>query len=196
MEKLSRVGFPKWTFLFCIYHFIYKTPFCRYGVGRLVHAEKSTPACSLVCWTNFALKMEAIRSSETSGATQRTALRHIPEDDTLHNHRCENLKYYNSFCCSRWLLSLKSLGSWTHTHVAFVIFWTRFVTMVIMIINSLPSCSESSSCGGSKLALTQTHAWKTKINNFSKFISPKGHIFLVLAIFSTMRHSRETGRDK
>jgi hypothetical protein len=27
--------------------------------------------------------MEAISSSETSGATQRTALRHIPEDDTL-----------------------------------------------------------------------------------------------------------------
>jgi hypothetical protein len=29
------------------------------------------------------LKMEAIRSSETSGATQRTTRRHIPEDDTL-----------------------------------------------------------------------------------------------------------------
>jgi hypothetical protein len=27
--------------------------------------------------------MEAIRSSETSGATQRTTRRHIPEDDTL-----------------------------------------------------------------------------------------------------------------
>jgi hypothetical protein len=38
--------------------------------------------------------MEAIRSSETSGATQRTTRRHIPEDDTLHNHRCENLKSY------------------------------------------------------------------------------------------------------
>jgi hypothetical protein len=40
------------------------------------------------------LKMEAIRSSETSGATQHTTRRHIPEDDTLHNHRCENLKSY------------------------------------------------------------------------------------------------------
>jgi hypothetical protein len=29
------------------------------------------------------LKIEAIRSSETSGATQRTTRRHIPEDDTL-----------------------------------------------------------------------------------------------------------------
>jgi hypothetical protein len=38
--------------------------------------------------------MKAIRSSETSGATQRTTRRHIPEDDTLHNHRCENVKSY------------------------------------------------------------------------------------------------------
>jgi hypothetical protein len=28
------------------------------------------------------LKMEAIRSSETSGTTQRTTRRHIPEEDT------------------------------------------------------------------------------------------------------------------
>jgi hypothetical protein len=38
--------------------------------------------------------METIGSSETSVATQRTTRRHIPEDDTLHNHRCENLKSY------------------------------------------------------------------------------------------------------
>jgi hypothetical protein len=40
------------------------------------------------------LKMEAICSSETSVATQQTTRRHIPEGDTLHNHRCENLKSY------------------------------------------------------------------------------------------------------
>jgi hypothetical protein len=38
--------------------------------------------------------MEAIFSSETSVATQQTTRRHIPEDDILHNHRCENLKSY------------------------------------------------------------------------------------------------------
>jgi hypothetical protein len=38
--------------------------------------------------------MEAICSSETSVATQQTTRRHIQEDDTLHNHRCENLKSY------------------------------------------------------------------------------------------------------
>jgi hypothetical protein len=33
-------------------------------------------------------------SSETSFETQRTARHHISEDDTLYNHRCENLKSY------------------------------------------------------------------------------------------------------
>jgi hypothetical protein len=28
------------------------------------------------------------------GWTQQTARRHIPEDATLHNHRCENFKSY------------------------------------------------------------------------------------------------------
>jgi hypothetical protein len=47
-------------------------------------------ACLLDGLLNYSstLKMEAMRSSETSGAA------HIPEDDTLHNHRCENLKSY------------------------------------------------------------------------------------------------------
>jgi hypothetical protein len=42
------------------------------------------------------LKMEAICSFETSVETQRTTRRHIPEDDILPNHRCENLKSYSA----------------------------------------------------------------------------------------------------
>jgi hypothetical protein len=38
--------------------------------------------------------MEALCSFETSVDTQRTTRRYIPEDGTLHNHRCENLKSY------------------------------------------------------------------------------------------------------
>jgi hypothetical protein len=55
-------------------------------------------ACHLLaCWIfaeliSSTLKMEAICSSETSVETQRTARRHIPEDDIFYNHRCENLK--------------------------------------------------------------------------------------------------------
>jgi hypothetical protein len=40
------------------------------------------------------LKLEAICSSGTSVDTQRTTRRHIPEDDAIHNHCCENLKSY------------------------------------------------------------------------------------------------------
>jgi hypothetical protein len=40
------------------------------------------------------LMMEATCSSETSVDTQQITPRHFPEDDTLHNHRCENLKSY------------------------------------------------------------------------------------------------------
>jgi hypothetical protein len=39
--------------------------------------------------------MEATCSSEMSLDFQRTTQRFIPEDKTLHNHRCENLKSYN-----------------------------------------------------------------------------------------------------
>jgi hypothetical protein len=40
------------------------------------------------------LKMEEKYSSEMSVDFQRTSRRCIPEDKTLHNHRCENLKSY------------------------------------------------------------------------------------------------------
>jgi hypothetical protein len=40
------------------------------------------------------LKMEVTRSSETSVDFQRTTRRYIPQDGTLHSHRCEILKSY------------------------------------------------------------------------------------------------------
>jgi hypothetical protein len=41
--------------------------------------------------------MEAMYSPETSIDFQRTARRYVPEDGTLHNDRCENLRSYNSY---------------------------------------------------------------------------------------------------
>jgi hypothetical protein len=43
------------------------------------------------------------------GSTQQTTRRHIPEDDTLHNHRCENLKFYKKFVNIWWSLPLESV---------------------------------------------------------------------------------------
>jgi hypothetical protein len=36
--------------------------------------------------------MEAVRASDASANLYQTARRHIPEDSTLHSHRCENFK--------------------------------------------------------------------------------------------------------
>jgi hypothetical protein len=60
------------------------------------HVSILLATCLLAGLLNYSstLKMEAICSSETSGTTLRTTRRHIPEEDTLQNHRCENLKSY------------------------------------------------------------------------------------------------------
>jgi hypothetical protein len=39
--------------------------------------------------------MEAISSSEMSIDFQRTTWRYVPEDATLYNHRCDNIKCFN-----------------------------------------------------------------------------------------------------
>jgi hypothetical protein len=43
------------------------------------------------------LKMEAICYSQTPLDSEQTTLCYIPEDGTLQNYRCENLKSYNVF---------------------------------------------------------------------------------------------------
>jgi hypothetical protein len=56
---------------------------------------QSAATCSrLFVFAKFStLKMEAIRSSETSVYTRCTR-RHVPEDGILHSQRCENLKSF------------------------------------------------------------------------------------------------------
>jgi hypothetical protein len=70
-----------------------------------------TPADAGSPFADFStLKMEAIRSSETSvnpGSTQR----HIPEDEVLHSHRCENLKSYKGINCYTYVIDGTPLKS-------------------------------------------------------------------------------------
>jgi hypothetical protein len=66
--------------------------YCLYLQGRKI-SQKVHYACCFLAYS-LTLKMEAICSSEMSVAIQQTTRRFFPEDDTLHNHRCENLKSY------------------------------------------------------------------------------------------------------
>jgi hypothetical protein len=63
-----------------------------------------TPAYAGSSFSDFStLKMEGIRSSETSVHTRSTR-RHIPEDGTLHCHRRENLKsYIRNMSCYKYV---------------------------------------------------------------------------------------------
>jgi hypothetical protein len=70
---------------------------CNRGFGGTycLHLQGLLATCLLAdsCWIiSSTLNMKAICSSETSVATQQTTWSHIPEGDTLHNHRCVNLK--------------------------------------------------------------------------------------------------------
>jgi hypothetical protein len=84
------------------------------------------PAFRLVSCSTYSstLKMEAICSSETSVETRRTTRRHIPEDDTLHNHRCENLKSYIS----------------TKTLYTFIMYFTYNVHLIVLDLIILVTC--------------------------------------------------------
>jgi hypothetical protein len=90
----------------------------------LLRVSSSGMWCRVVCWVatcllaGFAeiisstLKMEAICSSETSFAPQQTTRCHIPEDDTLYNHRCGNLISHKALL--NYLRLFKGLNVWLH----------------------------------------------------------------------------------
>jgi hypothetical protein len=64
--------------------------------GKTYRLHPRPPAHAGFSLTDFStLKMEVIRSSETSVHTRAT-WRHIPQDSILHSHRNENLKSYKS----------------------------------------------------------------------------------------------------
>jgi hypothetical protein len=81
--------------------------------------ESLSPACLLVLAEiiSSALKIKAMFLRNVS-PSQQTTRRHIPEDDTLHNHRCGNLKSYISVsylcyshgCHNKRIISLNSIN--------------------------------------------------------------------------------------
>jgi hypothetical protein len=76
-----------------------------------------SPAFTLVSCLAYSstLKMEAVCFSKTVVDFQRTTWHYIPEDSNLHNHLCENLKFYKSL--SVWKQSIYFLHSnWDNLH--------------------------------------------------------------------------------
>jgi hypothetical protein len=61
---------------------------------RMFQYEADSSACYLLLLVSLTLKMEEACPYNTAVDYQRTTQRYIPEDRTLHNHRCENLKSY------------------------------------------------------------------------------------------------------
>jgi hypothetical protein len=103
--------------------------------------------------------MEAICSSETSVETHLTTRHHIPEDDTLHNHRCENLKSYILMLSSHICLGLptsfftsgfaiKTLYDFL-SHPCYIRVHPTFLNLIIIIISGLQYKVRSSflTCG-------------------------------------------------
>jgi hypothetical protein len=79
------------------------------------HIRVHSSAFTLVFFSAYStLKMEALFSSETSVNFQRIIRPYIPEDSTLYNHCCENLKSYVSHkFCNTSMRKLRTLYEYT-----------------------------------------------------------------------------------
>jgi hypothetical protein len=90
------------------------------------------PAFSLVSCSAYFLDPEDGDDifSETSVVFQQTTRRYIPEDSTLHNHRCENLKSYIIHLCIHVVCDygvlIQSLNLWTLSIVLFLDYFPYF----------------------------------------------------------------------
>jgi hypothetical protein len=97
-QRVTRITLPLFFFglHFCFFQFT-------------VHGYHSLPhALTLVsCLTYSTLKMGTICSSETLVDFQRTTWSYIPEDVTLHNHRCDDIKSYTMSICFAMLLWIR-----------------------------------------------------------------------------------------
>jgi hypothetical protein len=85
--------------------------------------------------------MEAICSSEMSVDFQQTTWRYIPEDSTLHNHCCENLKSYMPQTNSPESLFTPSLCKCNLMHTASLSIVTSPELTACLLLDSYLACS-------------------------------------------------------
>jgi hypothetical protein len=139
------------------------------------------PALMLVSCSDYfsTLKMEVICSSETS-VCQRTTRRYIPEDDTLQNYRCENLKSYilkliliedfksghNKFCSSSQFYILNF-----ETNSTFSLFLYFFGCSYIFVIHNMRKLCFVSANNGPPQLIKNFMGTKNSFLNLSVFES-------------------------
>jgi hypothetical protein len=146
---------------------------------RITHARNQSEAGSKQSSAySLTLKMEATYSSETSDDFQWTTWHYIPEDKTLHNHCCKNLRSYK---------------------VTFVLF---FFTLKILWHDRKSKswsliCSRSIHC----LAVSRANPWQPHMNTTTNPQQPHMHttgMELLGAVFScqSQDYSRDTATWK
>jgi hypothetical protein len=98
---------------------------------RMSQARDQSEAGSKAA-TNLAysstLKIRATCSCKTSVRFQRNTRRYIPKDTTLHNHRCENLKSYNTdgFRAVTTFKSWSQILTFIYVHILLEWLYSRF----------------------------------------------------------------------
>jgi hypothetical protein len=99
------------------------------------------------------------------------------------------------YCFPHGYWHLKSRISWTLMRVAYVIFWTRFVSLIIMKVNSLSSCSQTFSCEEENWLGLRRMRVRPKLTNLKVCLSNSKNVSCIYH-FSATRHSRQTEWDR
>jgi hypothetical protein len=118
----------------------------RLGLDEVILRVPSSAFTLVSCSTYFStLKMEATVYSETSVDSQRTTHYYIPEDGTLHNHCCENLKSYRLRWFFGWDFNMVQhirirlwLESWYGTLPSTFVVFSGSLTVPLLCWYSLP----------------------------------------------------------
>jgi hypothetical protein len=103
-----------------------------FRVEEIISARASKYAGGKVLLAASIFRVEEIYSSETPVATQQTARRHIPEDDILHKHRCENLKSYKG-----WMDGRETCLFIKMSFIKRVVTWSRLVGWMFELFHQI-----------------------------------------------------------
>jgi hypothetical protein len=88
--------------------------------------------------------MEAIRSSETSGTTQRTTRRHIPEEDTLQASNRPSKMHFENICLNMVIAISLVTGSRAHSCGFSKSIFSKGLTDILFVLSYVGSQVDNS----------------------------------------------------